>query len=259
MMLRRREGTSPQTPLAALMSTGRDELDSGSLVRALARSVVHVPMPGAAPEQQPRVVTGDDPALYVVEDDEGRHAFLYSSARRLVDAFGAGTGAASVPFPTLLLGWPDGVDLVLDPGTPDALEVPLAVLQHVRLEIAGVPTGTSVQPSPGDRPRLPAVELVQLIGATRTLAERLPEVRALWRSETLPDVPSTRPVLDLHVDLDAVTEERRHAVLQLLGDAAAEAEPRPLRVTASVEGVPCSDLELVTAVKALDAPYYVRD
>ena len=77
--------------------------------------------------------------------------------------------------------------------------------------------------------------------------------------DALPDVPSPRPVLDLHVDLDAATEERRHAVLQLRGDAPAKAESRPLRVTASAEGIPCSDLELGTAVKALDAPYDVRD
>ncbi|MGB8649751.1 MAG: hypothetical protein WCD35_03715 [Mycobacteriales bacterium] len=56
--------------------------------------------------------------------------------------------------------------------------MPLPFLQHVLLEIAGVPTGTSVAPSPGDRPRIPTPELHQLVGAVREAAGALPEVRA---------------------------------------------------------------------------------
>ncbi|MGB8649750.1 MAG: hypothetical protein WCD35_03710 [Mycobacteriales bacterium] len=74
----------------------------------------------------------------------------------------------------------------------------------------------------------------------------------------MPDIPSPRPVLDLHVDLDPVPEHRRRAVLQALTEAAAAVEPRPLRVTASVEGVPCSEPALAEALKSLDAPFYRR-
>lgn len=174
------------------MDEGRDALDAGQLVRALARSAVHVPMPGAPPESSPRVESSRDgagPPLYVVEDDDGRDAFVYSTPRRLVDAFGAGVTAASVPFSTLVLGWPDRTDLVIDPGHADALEVSAQVLQHVALEIAGVPTGTSLQPAPGDTTQVPSPELAQIIGVTRSVAEQNPEVSALWRAVTVPARP----------------------------------------------------------------------
>ncbi len=89
------------------------------------------------------------PPLFVIEDDGGRHALIYSTPRRLVDAFGGGTTAASIPFATLLLAWPEETDLVIDAGHPDALEVPAQILHHVQLEAAGIPTGTALEPAPG--------------------------------------------------------------------------------------------------------------
>jgi hypothetical protein len=105
---------------------------------------------------------------------------------------------------------------------------------------------------------VPSPELQQLMGATRKAAQSLPEVRALWRAETFADVPSPRPVLDLHVDLDDTSVQRRQDVLQALAMVAADVEPRPLRLTASVLGSPCSDAELASAIMALDEPFYRR-
>lgn len=263
-LLGRRFPAEPGTALSQLMAEGRDTVDAGILVRTLARSIVHVPMPGAPPEPQPRVISSadpdsDGPPLYVVEDADGQHAFLFSTARRLVEAFGKGVGGASVPFPVLAVAWPAGVDVVLDPGHPQALEVPLDVLQHVLLEVAGVPTGTALQPSPGDRSRIPSPELAQLMGATVEAAAALPEVQALYRAETLPDVPSPRPVIDVHVELDAVDDDRLREIMTTLSDAASAVEPRPLRMTASVAGVVRTHDRLAAAVRAVDAPYYRRD
>ncbi len=260
----RRRPAEPGTPLSELLSTGRDGLDAGQLVRALARSVVHVPLPGAPAEPQPRVVssrsTGEaGPPLWVVEDGDGRHALVFSTAARLVAAFGDGTGGATLPFASLAAAWPEGVDLVLDAGSPDALEVPLPVLRHVLLEIAGVPTATALLPAPGDRSRRPQPEPVQLLGATREAAAGLPEVRALSRAETLADVPSPRPVLDVLVDLDPVDDARLEQVMAALAQAATAVEPRPLRLTACVDGAARTHPELADAVRGVDEPYYRRD
>ena len=183
-----KRSAEPGTPLSHLMSDGRDGLDAGQLVRALARSIVHVPMPGEAAEKQPRVVStrdGDLPPLFVIEDEGGRHALIYSTPRRLVESFGGGATAASIPFATLLLAWPEETDLVIDAGHPDALEVPAQILHHVQLEAAGIPTGTALEPAPGDHTSAPESELQQVVGTSRVVAAKSPEVAAMWRAVTL--------------------------------------------------------------------------
>jgi hypothetical protein len=185
-LLGRMSNEGPTTQLSRLVVDHRDTMDSGELVRALARSVVHVPMPGAPAESRPRRESGADgggPPLYVVEDEDGRHALVFTTARRLVQAVG-GITAAAVPFVTLLMAWPEDVDLVIDPGHPEALEVPLEILRAVALEAAGVPTGTSLQPSPhGADARRPDPEPVQVLGITRDIAQSYGEVLALHRAE----------------------------------------------------------------------------
>lgn len=127
--------------------------------------------------------TSEGPPLFVVEDDDGWHALVYSTARRLVQVAGEVT-AASVPFATLLMAWPPGVDLVIDPGHPEALEVPLELVRATALEVAGVPTGTTLQPSPADADaRRPDPEPVQVLGVSREVAETFPEVQSLHRAE----------------------------------------------------------------------------
>jgi hypothetical protein len=89
---------------------------------------------------------------------------LYSSARRLVEAWG-NTTAASVAFATLAAAWPDDVDIVIDAGLPDALEVPRQLVEQAISEVAGIPTATSVSPaSHGNIVRLPDPEIAQIIG-----------------------------------------------------------------------------------------------
>jgi hypothetical protein len=256
-----RRQAEPGTPLSQLMSDGRDGLDAGQLVRALARSIVHVPMPGEAAEKQPRVVStrdGELPPLYVIEDDEGRHALIYSTPRRLVESFGAGVTAASIPFATLLLAWPDATDVVIDAGHPDALVVPAPILHHVQLETAGIPTGTALEPAPGDHTSAPESELEQVIGSSRIVAERSPEVAAMWRAVTLPAGPAPRPVIDVLVDFDPVGDERISAVMTELAAAISDAEARPVRMLASVGGVAAQHPQLAEAIRAADAPYYRR-
>ena len=258
-MFKRR--AEPGTPLSQLMSEGRDGLDAGQLVRALARSIVHVPMPGEPAEKQPRVVStrdGDLPPLYVIEDDGGRHALIYSTARRLVEAFGAGVTAASIPFATLLLAWPEETDVVIDAGHRDALEVPAQILHHVQLEVAGIPTGTALEPAPGDRTSAPGSELDQVVGSSRVVAERSPEVATMWRAVTLPAGPAPRPVIDVLVDFDAVDDKRLSDVMAEMAAAISEAEARPVRLLASVGGVAAQHPQLAEAIRAADGPYYRR-
>lgn len=138
----RRPKTDFSSPLSHVMDEGREALDAASLIEALADSVVHVPMPGAPPARSPRTEStraGDTPPFYLVEDEAGRHAFVYSTPARLLAAFGADSTAASVAFSTLLMCWPEETDLVIDPGHPGALEVPLAVLGQVMVELGSRP------------------------------------------------------------------------------------------------------------------------
>lgn len=265
MSLRRRRPAPPEaaTELARLIVEERDTLDSGQLVRALARSVVHVPMPGLPPEKRPRLVSAtgpqDGPPLYVIEDDAGHHALLYTSMRRLVEAWGEGITAATVPFVTLLMGWPSGVDVVLDAGHPEALEVPAELVRDAALDAAGVPTGTSLQPSPaGVDARVPDPEPVQVIGVTRELAARTPEVRALHRAELVDREPAARPVLGVVVDLDPVDEHRLDEVMTGFVRAVSQVDPNPIRLLPVVADRPSRHPELVDAVRGADTPYWTR-
>jgi hypothetical protein len=262
-LLRRKrvEDGGPTSPLSELMVHHRDTMDSGQLVRALARSVVHVPMPGAPREAQPRVEStadSDGPPLYIVEDEDGRHAFVYSTARRLVQAAGEIT-AASVPFATLLMAWPEGVDLVIDPGHPEALEVPPELLRATALEVAGIPTGTSLQPSPeGADARLPDPEPVQVLGVSRELAEGIDEVLSLHRAELVNREPDARPVLYLAITMSPVSAERKDEIMSAFSAAISDVDPNPFGLLPVLHGTPSNYRHLVDAVTGLEEPYWKR-
>lgn len=264
MNLVRRHGDDggPSTPLSDLIVNHRDTMDSGQLVRALARSVVHVPMPGAATEPRPRVestATTEGPPLLVVEDGDGRHALVYSTARRLVQAAGEVT-AASVPFATLVMAWPPDVDLVIDPGHPEALEVPLELVRATALEVAGVPTGTSLQPSPaGVDARRPDPEPVQVLGVSREVAQTIPEVKSLHRAELVNREPAARPVLHIVVTMAPVSDERLREVMTAFTHAIGEADPNPVALLVVREGNPSRHEDLVAAVTGVDDPYWRRE
>jgi hypothetical protein len=66
-------------------------------------------------------------------------------------------------------------------------------------------------------------------------------------------------VIDVHVELDAVDDDRLREIMTTLSDAASAVEPRPLRTTASVAGVVRTDDRLAAVVRAVDAPYYHRE
>lgn len=252
------QGDAPATRLAWLMSEGRDQLDAGQLVRALARSVVHVPMPEEGPQKLPRLMSDGEVPLYCIEDDDGVHALLYSSARRLVQAWGAIT-AASATFVTLAAAWPDDADIVIDAGLPDALEVPRPLVEQAIAEVAGIPTATSVSPSlHGNVVRLPDPEIAQIIGSTREFAPSVPELRALWRAETLPNEPSPRPLLMLLAWFDAVDDERLHEVMTGLSAAASAGDPRPIGLLAAVADRAQAHAELAQSIRELDGPYWSR-
>jgi hypothetical protein len=261
MFRRKRGDAGPSTQLSDLIVNHRDTMDSGQLVRALARSVVHVPMPGAPAESQRRVestASSEGPPLFVVEDEDGRHALVYSTPRRLVQAAGAIT-AASVPFATLLLAWPPGVDLVIDPGHPEALEVSLELLRATALEAAGVPTGTSLQPSPaGSDARRPDPEPVQVLGASREVAEKFAEVQSLHRAELVNREPDARPVLHVVVTMAAVSEERLHEIMTAFSGAISDVDPNPIGLLPVVPGTRSRYEDLVAAVTGLDEPYWRR-
>jgi hypothetical protein len=261
LLKRHRQPAEAATELSRLIVEHRDTLDSGQLVRALARSVVHVPMPGAPAEPRPRVESSagtDGAPLYVVEDEDGRHALVFTTARRLVESAGAVT-AATIPFTTLLMGWPAGVDLVLDPGHPEALEVPVELLQATALEAAGVPSGTGLQPAPaGVEARRPEPEPVQVLGVTRAVAETLDEVLALHRAELVNREPGARPVLHLVVTLAAVDDERLGQVMTALVSAVGEVDPNPVAMLPVQDGKASSHQDLVEAVIGVDEPYWQR-
>jgi hypothetical protein len=126
------------SPLARLVIEEAGAIEPGLLARAMAQSLVHVPMPDAPPESRPRVQHGDDdgagPPMYVVEDDDGRHALVYTTAERLVMAWG-GITAATVPLASLLVRWPADIDLVIDAGLPEARELPVEMVDLARREV----------------------------------------------------------------------------------------------------------------------------
>jgi hypothetical protein len=261
ILRRKRDDGGPTSQLSELIVNHRDTMDSGQLVRALARSIVHVPMPGAPAEKGPRVestTTSEGPPLFVIEDEDGKHAFVYSTPRRLVQAAG-GITAASVPFATLLMGWPEDVDLVIDPGHPEALEVPLELLRATALEVAGIPTGTALQPSPGGADaRLPDPEPVQVLGVSRELAEGFEEVLSLHRAELVNREPDARPVLYLVVTMLPVSDERKGEIMSGFSAAISEVDPNPFGMLPVCQGTPSQYEDLVAAVTGLDEPYWQR-
>src|SRR4051794_8598387 len=106
----RRRRPAAGSPLAALMDEGRAGLDAAQLVQALARSVVHVPVPDdaqASPTMPGSVEAASEvPPRYVVDDDDGRFVLVFSTPERLGEAFSDDVEATSVPFPALLDQWP---------------------------------------------------------------------------------------------------------------------------------------------------------
>ncbi|MDQ1684882.1 MAG: hypothetical protein QOC82_1619 [Frankiaceae bacterium] len=258
MRLTRR--AEPATALALLLD--QDTVDTGQLVRALSRAVVHVPMPNAPAEPRPRPAApadGDLP-LYIVEDDEGRHAFVYSSPRALVDAWGPGVTAASVRMAALLARWPDGTDLVIDAGTPRARQVPPELLRQAGLDAAGVPTPAALRPSPaGWDLHQPSTEPVQVIGVTRTVAESAPAVLRLWRAVTVDREPDARPTLNIVVEFAAATDGAEISrVMTQLGRSIGEVDPQPVRLLAYVDGAVGDNALLVHAIRHFDDPYWER-
>lgn len=262
MRLRARKGSTAEavTELERLV-TDNDTVDAGQLVRALSRAVVHVPLPGAAAQHEPRVVRGPDgPPLYVLEDDEGRHALAYTSAAALVRAWGDGVTAATVPMASLLAAWQPGVDLVLNAGLPTARVVPESLLEQAAYDAVGVPTAVALRPSPaGTDLSLPNPEPVQVIGATRDAAAHFPEVRAMWRASALDREPAARPVLTLVVEFGDTSPERVAEAMSALAEAIAAVDPLPVRLLAATPGGAGGHAALADEVKALDAPYWTRD
>lgn len=262
MRLRARKGSTAEavTELERLV-TDNETVDAGQLVRALSRAVVHLPLPGAPAQDAPRVVRGPEgPPLYVVDDDEGRHALAYTSAAALVRAWGDGVTAATVPMATLLAGWQPGIDLVLDAGLPTARVVPESLLEQAAYDVAGVPTAAALRPSPaGTDLSLPDPEPVQVIGATRDAAAGFPEVRALWRASALDREPAARPVLTLVVEFGETSPERVAEVMSALTETIATVDPLPVRLLAVTPGGGGPHAQLADEVKALDAPYWTRD
>ena len=262
MRLRARRGSTAEavTELERLV-TDNDTVDAGQLVRALSRAVVHLPLPGAPAQEAPRVVRGPDgPPLYVLEDDEGRHAVAYTSAAALVRAWGGGVTAATVPMATLLAAWQPGVDLVLDAGLPTARVVPEGLLEQAAYDAVGVPTPVALRPSPaGTELSLPDPEPVQAIGATRDAAGHFPELQGLWRASALDREPAARPVLTLVAEFGEVSPERVHEVMSALAEAIASVDPLPVRLLAVTPGGGGPHAALAEQVRALDAPYWTRD
>ncbi len=258
---RRRRAAEPATQLSELIIEHRDTLDSGQLVRALARSIVHVPMPDEphTEDRTERFSRGDGAPMYVIDDGDGRHALVYTTRERLVQAWGKDIRGATIDFTTLLMVWPEGVDLVIDAGHPEALEVPSELVRHTALEAAGIPTGTSLQPSPaGADARVPEPEPVQILGATRVVADRMPEVRALHRAEMVNREPDPRPVLHVVVGLDAVDNARLDGIMAEFTGAVSEVDPNPVAFLPVVEGKATELQHVVDAIAAVDSPYWER-
>ena len=255
--MRRRRAAVRADELAALISAPGGPPDVGTMVRTLARAVVHVPMPGQAEERSPRTVAGtqEGAPLYVVADDDGGHALLYTTPQRLVAAWGA-TTAASIPFATLLQAWPQGVDAVLDAGHAEEVVLPVEVLRDVALHVAGVPTAAALTPSPaGVLARRPDPAPQQLLDAAREAAETARQVRALSCAEVLDREPTSRPVLTV-VDLDAVHDDRLSQVMGGLVERIVAAEPRPVRLVAVVEGHRSGSADLVDEVRSVVRPFW---
>jgi hypothetical protein len=259
---RRSESGDAATELGRLVEADA-EPDVGQLVRALSRAVVHVPMPGVAAVPVPRIAGAEDGdvPLYVLEDEDGRHALVYSSPRSLVEAWKSQgqTTAAAVRLPALLARWPSGTDLVLDAGLPQARVISRAMLEQVALDSAGVPTASALSPSPaGWDTQLPDPEPAQVIGATRVAAADLPEVRALWRAVTVDREPLARQVLTIVVDVEPGTNrERLDDVMSALAAAIAESDPQPVRLVAKTDE-PTNHHQLIADVTGIDAPYWER-
>ena len=263
-LIRRRRSSQAEAAhdLALLVTAPRDELDSGQLVRALARSVLHIPMPDAPSEPRPRRESSsqaEGPPLYVLEDDDGQHALAYTTPRRLVAAWG-GITAATVPFSTLILGWPSGVDLVLDAGLPEALALPAEVLRLAALEVGGLPTAAGVSFSPdGVDVRRPGQEPQQVMGHTVVVADRVSEVKALYRAELVNREPAPRPLLAVVVRLQEVDDERRSEIGRIFVRAIAEVDPQPVAVLLDDPGSASAHQQLIDSVIALDPPYWQRN
>jgi hypothetical protein len=251
------------TELGRLME--RDgPLDSGQLVRALSRAVVHIPMPDAKPEKAPRLAGADDGdiPLFVIDDEDGHHALVYSSPQSLTSAWksrGRMT-AAAVPMPALLARWPEGTDLVIDAGLPQARQLSMDALREVALDAAGVPTAAGIELSPeGYDVVVPDPEPVQAIGATRVVADRADVVQAMWRAVTRDHEPLARDVLTVVVAFPADTARTAIAeAMSALSTALSEADPSPARLIAETGAADSDHRELIDRVRALDSPYWSR-
>jgi hypothetical protein len=196
--------------------------------------------------------------LFTVEDEDGEHALVYSTPRRLVEAWGSIT-AATVDFKDLLPAWPEGVDLVIDAGHPEAVEVRTELIRLTALEVAGIPTATSAQPSPDAEFRVPADEPVQVLAVTRDVAESVPGIVAMWRAEMLNPEPPRRPVLALVVAVEAgLDAAERAAVGATLSKAIEQADPTPVVMWLSRPEAASEDQRFIDAVTALDSPYWQR-
>lgn len=260
MKLRRKREEHPATELDRLI-TGVAPFDIGQLVRALSRAVVHVPLPGAEEQAHPRLVrSADGPPLYVLEDSDGIHALAYTSAARLVEAWGSGTTAASTSMAGLLASWQSGVDLVLNAGLASAYVLSEGVLDAAALDAAGVPTAAATLPSPaGVDLALPDAEPIQIIGATREVANVTNEIVGLWRAMATDREPTARPILTVVVELVTATEERLDRVATELRNAISAVDPQPVRlIPIGPAEVSSRHDELATRIRELDDPYWSR-
>jgi hypothetical protein len=251
------------TELSRLIMEVPGTIGRAQLVRALAHSVVHVPMPGEPAESRPRVVRASEetegPPLYVLEDEDGKHALVYSTAKRLVQAMG-GITAATVPFAALATAWPEDVDLVIDPGHPEAYEVSVDTLRYVVLEVAGIPSAVTTALSPEDlAARRPDPERLHVLEMSRVCAERAPEIRALYRAELTNPAISDDPMLYLVVETDAFDDDLRRAeTMHVLAATTAKVDSAPLGILHSEDGQESPRQNLIDAVVALDPPYWQR-
>lgn len=80
----------------------------------------------------------------------------------------------------------------------------------------------------------------------------------MYRAETLADIASAGPVIDVLIEFDAVTPDRPEQIMQTVSQRAAAADPRPIRLSARVDGQMPSHPRLVEQVCAVDDPHYLR-
>jgi hypothetical protein len=162
--------------------------------------------------------------------------------------------------PALLARWPEGTDLVIDAGLPQARQLSMEALREVALDAAGVPTAAGIELSPeGYDVVVPDPEPVQAIGATRAVAERLEVVQALWRGVTRDHEPLARGVLTIVVAFPAGTARTAIAEeMSALSTALGEVDPAPVRLIADTGAADSDHRELIDRVRALDSPYWSR-